>query len=167
MHRIEGAFYDDSGGTNLFQDSSNGGTRVTAAWLNSVQEELCNLLTSLGGTVLTQGNDTSKNQIYSILATAGIATPATYTIDPMSASTTFTNFYGFQKIFFLNPDGNYNFNPYGSFTDGASVIIVNISAGNTVTFDSDGFNVNVTHGTSRRFIYDGTNYVWYYVYQAL
>jgi hypothetical protein len=167
MHRIEGAFYDDSGGTNLFQDSSNGGTRVTAAWLNSVQEELCNLLTELGGTVTTQGLDTTKNQIYSILATAGIAAPATYTIDPMSASTTFATFYGFQKIFFLNPDGAYNFNPYGSFIDGVSVVIVNINGVNDITFDSDTLAETVAAGDGKRFIYDGTNYLWRYTQQPV
>ena len=166
MHRIEGAFYDDSGGTNLFQDTSNGGTRVTAAFLNALQEEWCNVITGLGGTILTQGADTSMNQLYSILVTAGIAAPATQTIDPMSSSTTFTSFYGFQKIFFLNPDGAYNFNPSGSFVNGVSVLIININTTNTITFDSTVLAETLIQGAGKRFIYDGTNYLWRHVTQS-
>lgn len=161
MHRIEGTYYDASGGTNLFQDQSYGGTRVTAAWLNAVQEELCNILTGLGGTVATEGADTSRNLLYTQMETAGIAKPAVYEIDPMSSSTTFTSFYGIQKIFFLNPDGAYNFNPSGSFNDGVIVVVCNTDTGaNTVTFDSGDIAEVIAAGTTKKFLYDLTNVKW-------
>ena len=160
MHRIEGAYYNDAGGTNLFQDTSSGGTRVTAAWFNAVQEELCNILTGLGGTVLTETADTSRNQLYSIMATAGIVSPAVSTTDPMSANTAFTSGYGTCKTYFLNPDGAHNFDPSGSFTDGYEVRVVNINAVNAVTFDSGVLAEAVALSTAKTFIYDGSNSLW-------
>lgn len=161
MHRIEGTYYDDSGGTNLFQDQSYGGTRVTAAWLNSVQEELCNILTGIGGTVSTQGADTSRNQIITALDDAGVTAPAVSETDPMSSSDTFTNFQGTQKIFFLNPDAAYNFNPSGTFTDGVRVIVCNTDTGaNTITFDSGDIAESIAAGATKEFIYDSTNDKW-------
>lgn len=160
MHRIEGTYYDSSGGTNLFQDTSSGGTRVTAAWLNAVQEELCNILTGLGGTVTTAGADTSRNQLYSIMATAGIAAPATSTTDPLSSNGSFTTFYGTHKTFFLNPDAARNFDPSGTFVDGVQVNIVNINGTFAVTFDSGTLAESVAANTAKSFIYDGTNSLW-------
>jgi hypothetical protein len=157
MHRIEGAFYDDTGGTNLFQDSSNGGTRVTAAWLNSVQEELCNLLEGAGGTVATQGTDSSRNQIYTAFANAGIIVPQVETISPMSSNYEFDAFDGFQKIFILNPDGNYNFSPDNAdFNDGCSVIVLNMTA-HTITFVSSLASTTIVN-EAKRFVYSGYAY---------
>lgn len=161
MHRIEGAYYDASGGTNLFQDSSSIGTRLTAAWFNAVQEELCNLLIGLGGTPTTAGADTARNQLYSIMETAGIAKPAVTRYDAMTSDVTFTCPYGANKIIIAEPTGATRYIvPSGTFTDGFLLTIMNISTTQIIVFGSGANIFNLIALDSYRYVYDSVNYSW-------
>jgi len=65
MHRIESSNYiRDSAGRNLFTDGPPG-TTVNDAWLNTIQEELANVIEWAGLSVLTKNSDT-RDQLRSV-----------------------------------------------------------------------------------------------------
>ncbi len=69
MHRTEGTnFIKDSNGNNSFTDSPPA-TTITAAILNSIQEEICTVIENSGLNVLTQATDT-KNQLWQAISQA-------------------------------------------------------------------------------------------------
>lgn len=65
MHRIESSNYiRDSAGRNLFTDGPPG-TTANDAWLNTIQEEFCNVIEWAGLSVLTKNTDT-RDQLRSV-----------------------------------------------------------------------------------------------------
>lgn len=65
MHRTEGTNNDVSSGVSLFKNGPPG-TTVPGDWLNSVQEELVNVIVQAGISPLTAATDT-RNQLYQAL----------------------------------------------------------------------------------------------------
>jgi len=63
MHRTEGDYNED----NLFQDGPPG-TRVEAAWLNAVQEEIAHVIEDAGETLKIESTDTRDQLLAAILA---------------------------------------------------------------------------------------------------
>ena len=64
MHEITGS----TAVNNHFVDgtSTQSGTVVTADWLNTVQDEICNMITSVGIPLNSDGNDDKKQLIAAI-----------------------------------------------------------------------------------------------------
>lgn len=71
MHEISGP----TAVNNHFVDGSStqSGTVVTADWLNTVQDEVCNLITSVGIPLNSEGNDDKKQLIAAITKIIGNA----------------------------------------------------------------------------------------------
>jgi hypothetical protein len=162
MHRIEGTYYTtDSDGNKIFQDTEENKTLTTAAWLNSVQEEICNLITGLGGTIGTENDDTSQNQIITLIETYGISIPL-HTKYLMSGNITFTDpGYGWGQQITIVPDAARNVDPSGTFRDGYIISIVSITALWTCTFDSGGIAAVIQRNECSEFIYSDDAGSWY------
>jgi len=75
----------------------------------------------------------------------------------LTEGTNFTRADG--NIFFLTTDGDpYNFNPSGTFLGGAMVIIFNLDAAQTITFDWGGLALAIATGKIALCSYDGSNW---------
>lgn len=172
MHRIEGDYYDDSTGVNLFQDVEQNRTKVPAAWLNAVQEELCNLITSLGGSLHEEGTDSARTDLYDAFVSAGIALPAVETIIFNTDKTFIYPGYGAQKVIYcvLDTPGVFQLSPSGVFPDGYSIIIVNNDFTSQLQVHLDLLFVDhpISHwlfgGMAREAIYDAINDKWQPLY---
>jgi len=75
----------------------------------------------------------------------------------LTEGTNFTRADG--NIFFLTTDGApYNFNPAGTFLGAATVIIFNLDAAQTITFDWGGLALAIATGKIALCSYDGSNW---------
>lgn len=147
----------------MFTDKSIPSTRITAAWLNSIQEELCYAIEQSGITLDTQNSDT-RTQLYEALTALGVTSPNT-TTSTLTDNGTFTQDYGVKYIYFLDGGtSNRNFNPSGTFTAGYEVIIINQGSTNSITFDSTGIARTLEAGASAIFIYNGS--AWKHIYES-
>lgn len=152
MHRIDGDYH----ASNMFTDISPG-TRITASWLNTIQEELVYLLTQAGITPLTSDTDT-RTQLYTAITT--LVNPPTY-ISTMTGHETFTAASLYQKgrSFILDPNGSdRNFNPSGSFSTGYIAYVLNKGTLNDIIFDSTDLATSIIPGALGVFMYDGSNW---------
>jgi hypothetical protein len=163
MHRIEGTYYTtDSDGNKIFQDTEENKTLTTAAWFNAVQEELCNIIEGLGGTVSSESSDTTRNQLYSTLEDVGIAVPLIESIVSSGADTFTDPGYGFKKIISLDCSvAPGNLTPSGTFRDGYIVEMIPFGAFGTLTFVPLG-TVTVT-GQAVEYVYCAEDDTWYYI----
>lgn len=153
MHRIEGQYHNN----NMWTEGPPG-TRITASWLNSIQEELIYLLTMAGIDPLTSATDT-RDQLYQALS--GIFEQAPY-ISTMTAHETFiaSSLYSRRRKFVLDPNGAArNFNPSGTFPVGYEAVVINNGIAFNIVFDSAGSAQTVTPGSMLTSIYDGTNWL--------
>jgi len=71
MHRIEGIHRDRTTDINLFQNGPPG-TKVTASWLNTIQEEICDVIEQAGIGIKTQASDVDHDQLYQAVTKMGI-----------------------------------------------------------------------------------------------
>jgi hypothetical protein len=148
IHRIDGQ--------NNVNNQFVNGARVTAEWLNSMQEEICTVIENSGITLLNSSTDT-RGQLYSALST--MFEPTAYS-STMTDSEFVTSASSSQRkgIYILDAGGSErNFNPTGTFATGFNAVLINIGDENII-FDSTVSAEVIIPGSSGSFYYTGS--VW-------